>query len=80
MLICLCNRLYDGPYRILTQEWKGTPPLSYDTIDSLGQNHEVSKSIEQRYQGEQNLMEAISRGDYAAAKECLNQMDSYGLE
>lgn len=43
MLICLCNRLYDGPYRILTQEWKGTPPLSYDTIDSLGQNHEVSK-------------------------------------
>ena len=80
MLICLCNRLYDGPYRILTQEWKGTPPLQYDTIDSLGQNHEVSKSIEQRYQGEQNLMEAISRGDYAAAKECLNQMDSYGLE
>ena len=80
ILACLCSRLYDAPYRILTQEWKGPPILQYDTHDSLGQNREIAETIELRYQGEQNLMDAISRGDYTAAKEYLNQTGSYGLE
>lgn len=80
ILACLCSRLYDAPYRILTQEWKGSPILQYDTHDSLGQNREIAETIELRYQGEQNLMDAISRGDYTAAKEYLNQTGSYGLE
>lgn len=80
ILACLCSRLYDAPYRILTQEWKGPPILQYDTHDSLGQNPEIAETIELRYQGEQNLMDAISRGDYTAAKEYLNQTGSYGLE
>ena len=68
------------PIAILTQEWNKPPILQYDTHDSLGQNREIAETIELRYQGEQNLMDAISRGDYTAAKEYLNQTGSYGLE
>lgn len=80
ILTCLCSRLYGESYRILTQEWTGAPVLQYDTADSLGQNAEVAESIERRYKNEQDLMDAISRGDCTAAKEYLNIGISYGLE
>lgn len=71
ILTCLCSRLYKGSYQFITRKWKGNMTLDYETSGSIDTNQEVAKTIELRYQNEQALMDAISKGDYNAAKDCL---------
>lgn len=67
ILVCLCSRLYGSNYEILAQTYTEAPPLEYESISSTA-NQQVIKTLEFRYETEQKIMNAISRGDYNTAK------------
>ena len=79
ILTCLCNRIYKDSYQFITQKQTGHMALEYDTSGSIDANQEVTKAIELRYQNEQALMDAISKGDYNAARDCLTSKNNNAL-